>query len=202
MGRHRARQRARVLRHRLVLRPPPVQRARALGLDRLGRRRPFVDDRRDAGRDGRRRRHLGLGRRRHHVRRPRLGRQRERQHLQRRRRGDRSRRVGRRAQLLARAAHGEPRHGHAPARRLRLRLDADRVQRGHLRLARRGRGQGRRALPLAAREARRRPGAAAPAGVSRDALRLARLGSQDPAALPHDDAGLRRSADQGSTRSP
>ena len=49
---------------------------------------------------------------------------RERQHLERRRRVRRSRGVGRRAELVARAAQREPRARHARPRRLRLRLDA------------------------------------------------------------------------------
>ena len=107
----------------------------------------------------------------------------------------RPRRVGRRAQLRARAwsARATPRA---------CRISGDFgfgstpivFKAGALRLARGRGGQGRRALPLAAREARRRPGPAARARVPRDALRLARLGSRDAAALPHDDAGLRGSA--------
>ena len=43
-------------------------------------------------------------------------------------------------------------------------------------------------------QARGRPGPAPRARVPRDALRLACVGSRDAAALPHDDAGLRRPA--------
>ena len=149
------------------------------------------DSRRCAGR----RRHLGLGRGRHHGRRPCLGRQRERQHLDRRRRGaaitpSRSSSSAPRSPCSRRATRpacrttGDFGFGSTP-----IVFKAD-----GLRLARRSRGQGRRALPVAARQARRRAGAAARAGLPRDALRLARLGSQDPAALPHDLAGLRRPA--------
>ena len=65
---------------------------------------------------------------------------------------------------------------------------------GALRHARGLRGQGRRALPVVAPQARGRPGAAPRAGLPGDALRLARVGPADPAALRHDLAGLRRHA--------
>ena len=56
------------------------------------------------------------------------------------------------------------------------------------------RGQGRCVVRLAALQAGRRAGPAARARVPGDALRIARLGSGDPEAVPHLDSGLQRPA--------
>ena len=150
----------------------------------------------------RRRRHLGLGRRRDHERRPRLGGRRERQH-----------RAGRttsrsitpsrwssstRRSACSRASHapgmpikGDFGFGSTPVVFKSARcgaLVAAEGKDGALYLWQRSK--------LAAG-----PGAAARAGLPGHALRLAGLGSADAAALRHDLAGLRRRARRDSTRS-
>ena len=117
LGRHRARQRARLPRasRRTAIAGPT---AGACSRSRTApARSTTLDDRQHARRRSGRRRHLGLGRRRDHARRPHLGGERERQHRAAAiRRGPRPRRVDRRAQLVARAPPREPRPGHAAPR--------------------------------------------------------------------------------------
>ena len=203
VGRDRARQRARLLRHRLVLRPPALQRARARGLDRVGRGRPLLDDRGDTatGRPAAAASGAGAASRitaDGHVwaasANANISSGADEAH-------DHAESVvelsSALALLAASHAAGMPRQG-----RLRLRLDPDRLLAGTLRPARRLRGQGRRALPLAALQARRRAGAAARSWPSR------RRSTARPPGIPRPSSSSSRrrratpASRPGSTRSP